>query len=561
MKLGRLTVLPALSLILTAATPLERAVEHKTPEPKSATAVLDTVVVDSWTFDGIGGVPDPQGWTVHDRSADLQAFFHAADATELDGGDFGYLNVLEGSQSLWCGATYATHPEMCHYATLPGYGQDWDQAWVSRTFQTDGGAGIGFIISYDTEPGYDTIDLYYRDADWDWAGMGQYSFEGVLREAISVPDTSLDSTQFMIRFRDRFVGNDEFFSFPDLDSDGAVILDSITVWDGSGVLDFEDFEDEAPGALATTDGDWQALNVGLYGITGALFDGSTVLQEDPLVSNTTNLWAFFSGSTFNYSCEGHPGQAVVPYQRADAILGPGFERYLHNEIWSPVVDFTVDENSNPISSEYDQAFLEFDVYRDLELGRLVFYTWAVREVIDGCPQAWQSDEQAYYGSTPVWFRAQFDLGEYISPAAEEIQVALGVIDMCPQWCGVFGFIDCHSHAPLFDNVRVVRAGDIVSSAGDTPALTALGEAYPNPFNPSTTIPFALAADGPVRVEVYDVAGRLVRTLVDRNMNASPSHRVDWDGLDAAGNSSASGVYFVRMTAGSFKESRKITLLK
>lgn len=85
-------------------------------------------------------------------------------------------------------------------------------------------------------------------------------------------------------------------------------------------------------------------------------------------------------------------------------------------------------------------------------------------------------------------------------------------------------------------------------------------AYPNPFNPSTTIEFELARAGEAVVAVYDTAGRRVRTLVRGALPAGVA-RVVWDGADDAGAQVASGVYFVRLEAGASVATDKLVLLK
>ncbi|MCK4512058.1 T9SS type A sorting domain-containing protein, partial [bacterium] len=92
----------------------------------------------------------------------------------------------------------------------------------------------------------------------------------------------------------------------------------------------------------------------------------------------------------------------------------------------------------------------------------------------------------------------------------------------------------------------------------------LDYACPNPFNPVTTIDFSLAVDGRATIRVFNAAGRVVRTLVDRDVEAG-EHRAVWDGTTDAGQRAASGVYFLRMeTAGHtdpFRATRKLVLLK
>jgi flagellar hook assembly protein FlgD len=93
-----------------------------------------------------------------------------------------------------------------------------------------------------------------------------------------------------------------------------------------------------------------------------------------------------------------------------------------------------------------------------------------------------------------------------------------------------------------------------------PLETALAQNVPNPFNPTTTIRFSLAAPGQVTLAVYDVSGRRVRTLVDE-YRAADRYHVSWDGRNEAGESVASGVYFYRLVAGRFAQTKKMVLLK
>jgi hypothetical protein len=79
---------------------------------------------------------------------------------------------------------------------------------------------------------------------------------------------------------------------------------------------------------------------------------------------------------------------------------------------------------------------------------------------------------------------------------------------------------------------------------------------PNPFRPSTDISFALERDEPVRLAVYDVAGRRVRMLVDRPLTAGREHVVRWDATDDAGNHVPPGVYFYKLETPSGVHSRK-----
>jgi hypothetical protein len=89
---------------------------------------------------------------------------------------------------------------------------------------------------------------------------------------------------------------------------------------------------------------------------------------------------------------------------------------------------------------------------------------------------------------------------------------------------------------------------------------ALGQNSPNPFNPKTTISFVLAKPGHARLEVFDLRGRLVKTLVDGQLSAA-QHQVDWDGTDLTGQPVSSGQYYYRVSTDEFTQTRKMTLVK
>lgn len=88
----------------------------------------------------------------------------------------------------------------------------------------------------------------------------------------------------------------------------------------------------------------------------------------------------------------------------------------------------------------------------------------------------------------------------------------------------------------------------------------LGQNVPNPFNPETTISYQLPAAGHVRMTVYTSLGQEVRTLID-DIQEVGDYTVRWDGRDSVGRQVASGVYFYRMRAGDFADTKRMLLLK
>ena len=95
---------------------------------------------------------------------------------------------------------------------------------------------------------------------------------------------------------------------------------------------------------------------------------------------------------------------------------------------------------------------------------------------------------------------------------------------------------------------------------DVPTRLALLPSSPNPFREAATIAYNLPAAGHVTVGVYDVAGRLVRQVVDGPIEAGP-HAVQWDGRDGSGRPVASGVYFCRIDAGGDSDMQRLVFLK
>ena len=99
-------------------------------------------------------------------------------------------------------------------------------------------------------------------------------------------------------------------------------------------------------------------------------------------------------------------------------------------------------------------------------------------------------------------------------------------------------------------------------APDAPKRSSLAQNRPNPFNPVTAIPFAVAGEGPqpVRIWIFDVRGRLVATPVSRAYD--PGYYVfRWDGRDRAGREVSSGVYYYRAAIGPATFARKMVLLR
>ena len=93
-----------------------------------------------------------------------------------------------------------------------------------------------------------------------------------------------------------------------------------------------------------------------------------------------------------------------------------------------------------------------------------------------------------------------------------------------------------------------------------PAAYELYNSYPNPFNPSTTISYTIPVSNQVKVEIFNIMGQKIRTLVDSHVSAG-AHNIIWDARDDAGRNVATGVYLVRMHSSHFVATQKVTLMK
>jgi hypothetical protein len=126
----------------------------------------------------------------------------------------------------------------------------------------------------------------------------------------------------------------------------------------------------------------------------------------------------------------------------------------------------------------------------------------------------------------------------------------------------------HDRVDLVENVMDFLGRSPTGPGTGTPDGTTfsngLTAAHPNPFGPSTTIRYSVASRSHVSLKVFDLAGRVVRTLIDREARPG-EYRIAWDGTTDTGLRAARGVYFVKMEgtgeAGAFREIGKVVMLK
>lgn len=145
----------------------------------------------------------------------------------------------------------------------------------------------------------------------------------------------------------------------------------------------------------------------------------------------------------------------------------------------------------------------------------------------------------------------FDItGQHLIPAGRNVILEVdGPVEIVS-----FLGADENSNGVTFEIVNQVTKEELL------PKVYSLSQNYPNPFNPMTTIEFSLPMASDVALEVFNIAGQKVATLVNSRLEAG-YHSVTWDSRNNSGEPLASGIYLYRLKADAFVETKKMMLLK
>jgi hypothetical protein len=197
----------------------------------------------------------------------------------------------------------------------------------------------------------------------------------------------------------------------------------------------------------------------------------------------------------------------------------------------------------------------------------------------GCPNPRAYDGAAASGTAVVThkYKADVTLG-----AGAVIMNKNAALHWNTVWCG-FGMFDIRNAAglptapdPLIKLTAKILScllpsecrrlsGPLSGAGGDDPdAIPPVSELFqntPNPFNPTTTIRFDLAREGHVTLRIYDVAGHVVKTLIDAPLAPGRNLGAAWSGLTESGARAPSGVYFYRLATEDYAATKKMVLMK
>ncbi len=200
-------------------------------------------------------------------------------------------------------------------------------------------------------------------------------------------------------------------------------------------------------------------------------------------------------------------------------------------------------NSGLDLSESTTASLVFWHRYDTESG----YDFCLVEVSVNGGESW-TQVASYSGLQNYWTEVTVDLDPYVGTDDFKVRFILD----SDGWVQKDGW--------YVDDVHVFADQPTGVDDGTVPVRIAVGN-YPNPFNPTTSVGYAVPRTGAVDLSIYDASGRLVRTLVDVPSHDAGRHSVSWDGRDENGVEVAAGVYFARLTVDSESATGKMVLLK
>ena len=412
-----------------------------------SSSAVDTYCIVWYDFESM----DWQGWTRYDDTEQRGTFFHADDFAGLGGG----YAPLEGARSIWCGARPDTlDPYLCGWQSAPGYGNNWHQILVSDAHTN--ATRVSYSGRFDTEEGYDYVYVEYQDGG-EWKNLATY--DGVVEVAA---EHTIACARLETKVRFRFVSDREWSDQDGLhDTDGAAIIDAITIFDSEGPISNEDFEFWPVGATSYGFSRWDTEVPEPFGLYSGL-QPNLPADDDPCNYNFGTQIVFFIGSP--HPSPTYPYLFTTPYC---IMYGDSPEDWLcqRERVISPIIDLTKystgrDENQDAdISPEelpnLGGAILRYTIFQDLPLQNLVFPGWDIRDISEtGCPGPWENNYFITYYWPYGYVQEAYEIGGLID--SDRIQVSLVCYDMCSVWYDSYGDCTEHTPSPWYDNVRLYR---------------------------------------------------------------------------------------------------------
>jgi hypothetical protein len=513
-------------VVMLAATCASAASEPITEMLAPTGSRAETLWIFDADFEDFTG--DNDGWVSEDRSDyPYRVNYWHKDTIRING--FEHL----GDSTWWCG-TYND----C-WVQPRGYGNDWECS-LEREFP---------MVAEMTEPG-DQLTLSYDqryaiEKDYDY-GYIEVSTDGGLTWTTihGVTDSGfMETPGYSEDWDSDFWANPGHMELDLSDYAGEII--SIRFRFTSDVYYSSEDRENNPPLNTCLDGAWQLDNISLWAFTAQA--GSVRVFWDDCEDAGDNGWVHDdlepegqTGVVFErqyMSFPGHSGWMMVATDSMGAMVDGQDSR-----LRSPPIDI----DGAPEVAVVSTGWLDLGTTGE---DRARMYVYGAQDssclwnggVFTGW---WESS------GGPAWVTEECST-EYLVD-----QSWLGLNFRLYNWHSI---VTGHGVGFALDRVRVgVPMGTSVPE--DEVLANEIRAIHPNPFNPQTTVEFTVAHKGRVAVRVYDVAGRLLRTLEDKSIEPG-EHATSWDGTDDSGVRVASGVYFVRLEAAGKQRSQKLVLLK
>jgi len=456
-----------------------------------------------------------------------------------------------------------------------GYGNGWQET-VSREFYFDGTTpvSLAYDYKYDTEPAYDftygKIDVggvVSTFASYDGTGSGHAVIDLTPYLTGSPPTTYAVSFEF---FSD-MAWSDEDNSYPT--TCGSFVFDNVTLT-GGGESYFTDFETREDGwwvDMAAPSEYFLLENRQSLGSDVAVHGGGGLaiwhIDDDvarstygntggPSGTNPRGVALEQADGLFNLENNNNRGDAGDPYPGStnnmlfSSVTTPNSVSY--NGTPSNVYVNLTTGNGDPIGvsargSWFPPTYTSHNPLSENNDKVIALNVWG-GGFVKGCTVALIDGSTVLSSSTVGWIGK-----DYI----------IAAIDLNAAPAGDYDVVVTNPGGGTAVQVDGFHINDVISGTEEfprVPAEFALRQNFPNPFNPSTTIPFDIRERTEATLRIYNIRGQLVRTLVDRVLEAR-SYTQPWDGRDDGGVSVSSGVYFCKLVAGDFEDVRKLVLTK
>lgn len=470
------------------------------------------------------------GWTMSNLRAGMPIGWNIVSGTHACTGN-----------SWWCGQVGLPHGD--------GYGNAWIQSLTTAVPITISGGSstqLTFKMRHQSEYSYDMgwILIKGSTVGAHWDTLASYSGDfgiNCTNQTVAIPDSFKTVTQpITIQF---LFGSD--LSVSAADSTGAYTgwtLDDIAVKSGTTTNFFDDME-SGPSKWVTA-----SPNPGL---TWHLETAPGTSQPATCFFLSTNVWVPFQGSGFG----------IVPDFTDQMLMTPTMDL---QGVFSPNTPTT-------------QLRLQFDEWINLPSENSTYWSlWITGSNDKVTWTPWQNAIRGleFPGTSPQCTEGvTYNFNPYdssstgIAPNTRYIRLGFRLRDeKAIDGCGCGGplKIGIDTEGFYIDDIGVYYIYTIsgVETVSGAPVATRprIDKAFPNPFNPMTTIQFSVPKSGPVRVGIMDVHGRHVATLVNESMGPGV-YRIRWNGKTESGGNAASGVYYAQIQSRGGSGSGRLVLIK